>query len=104
MHPDPKQPQESRFGKVYAVVFLTVMLAVLGGGICVWLGQHAVFAMKTHLSIAQHGGNFRHDNSVLDLFYNLGITDWRAQFGIGAVIGVACAGIYFRKNSRKIGE
>src|SRR5437899_2280551 len=36
VRPEPDGSAESLFDNVYAAVFLTVLLAVLGGGFCVW--------------------------------------------------------------------
>lgn len=89
MDKDSKQP-ETRFQKIYAVIFLTVLLAGIGGGICVWGGQSAIGAQKafiqdpTSLS-TNKGGN------LFEIFVLPGLRDWRVQFAIGATIGAACA-------------
>jgi hypothetical protein len=45
-----------------------------------------------------------HKSQLFDIFYNLGITDWRAQFGIGATVGAGCAVVYLKKIGRKAGK
>ncbi len=46
---DSEEPRESLFDRVYAVVFLTVLLALLGGGLFVWSAESAVIQEKRYL-------------------------------------------------------
>jgi hypothetical protein len=97
--PDPDEPPDSLFDKVYAAVFFTVLVAVLSGGLCAWLAQSAMARLNYDLNRASSGG-FQHKSRVFELFYNCGITDWRAQFGIGA----GCAVIHLMRKNRKSGK
>jgi hypothetical protein len=101
--PDPDEPPDSLFQKVYSAVFFTVLMAVLSGGFCAWLAQSAMARLDYDLRRASSGG-FEHEDNVFELFYNCGITDWRAQFGIGAAIGAGCAVIHLVRKNRKSGK
>jgi hypothetical protein len=78
-----------------------MLLALLGGGLCVWGAQSAIGKMEYAL---HRGPQFFHVSQFFDIFYNLGITDWRAQFGIGATVGAGCAVVYLKKRGRKVGK
>jgi len=101
--PDSKEPRDSFFNKVYPALFLTVGWAVLGGGFFVWAAQSAMARMNYDLHRASQVG-FHHKNNFFDLFYNCGITDWRAQFGIGAASGAGGAVRHLKWRNRKAGE
>ena len=40
--PEPEDLPDSLFDRIYALVFLTLLLAGIGGGLCVWGGQSAI--------------------------------------------------------------
>jgi hypothetical protein len=99
--PDSGEPRDSLFQTVYAAVFLVILLASLCGGLCVWGAQSAVFQKKLNAQIEAHGGMPHYDkrqySNVFRIFYTLGITDWRAQFGIGAAVGAGSALVFMAK-------
>jgi B-box zinc finger len=107
LQPDSGEPRESIFDKVYAAVFLTVFMAVLGGGLSVWIIKQAVFGEEVDTRIDTH---MRRTHFVgaryycVRLFSAMGITDWRAQFGIGAAIGAGSAVLFLKKNGTKAGK
>ena len=101
--PDSKEPHDSLFDKVYAAVFLTVLLAALGGGLCVWGAQSAIASQEYYRRTGWVEPRRERDN-LFKIFYTLGITDWRAQFGIGAAVGAGCAVLYLKKSGRKAGK
>ncbi len=95
------QKPESRFQRIYAIVFLPLFLAVVGGVVCVLGGQEAIATENDrHLHTGEDG---KMDWFVI--FRIPGLQDWRLQFVIGAVLGAVC-GIVFciRFWSRKDGD
>ena len=98
LQPDSREDRDSGFQKVYAVVFLTVLLAVLGGGLCVWRAQWTITMQKDELQREKMGWHVEHKHSSpFNVFYDLGITDWRVQFGIGAAAGAGSALAFMAK-------
>jgi hypothetical protein len=84
MNGDDQKP-EGRFQKIYALVFLIILLAGIGGGLCVWGGQWAIATMDSRYYALRNGSN------IFQIFLIPGLRDWRVQFGIGATIGAVCA-------------
>ncbi len=83
MNRDDQQP-EGWFQRIYALLFLTMLLAGIGGGLCVWGGQSAI-ARENSITYQERQSNcFR-------IFLLPGLRDWRVQFGIGATFGAVCA-------------
>lgn len=80
---DDDQKPETLSQKIYAIVFLTVFLAILGGVVCAWLGQ---------AGLAKQYLRHRHLETDPGVFRLL--EDWRVEFAIGAAIG-AVSGIVF---------
>lgn len=97
------EQRESLFDKVYAAVFLTVLLTLLGGGFSLCTIKNAIshqeLSTKTDAEIRR-----RHfmgtEYYCVKIFYALGITTWKPQFGIGATLGAMGAVVYLR-NYRK---
>lgn len=83
MNGDDRQP-EAWFQKIYALIFLTLLLAGIGGGLCVWGGQSAI-ATENSKDHRDRGPN------DFTIFLLPGLRDWRVQFGIGAAFGALCA-------------
>ena len=108
--PDADDPPDNIFQQVYAFLFESMLVMVIGGlvgGIgCAMGAQMVGDRLKQHLSpqLYSNSSNYvRHDphNSPFRFFYDAGITNWKAQFVIGAVIGIAFA-IVWVKTSNKI--
>jgi hypothetical protein len=89
------------FDVMYAGVFLIVLLAVLGGGICAWLASSGRFNWELQLSEIRNGYYARRLDGLQDdvyrIFQLLGIEDWRIQFTIGAAVGIGCAIVWLRR-------
>jgi hypothetical protein len=83
MDDDQRQPAPL-FERVYGLIFLTIFLAAIGGGVCVFGGQEAV-AMENTPRYDRHN-----DISAFQIFHVPGLRDWRVQLAIGATIGAAC--------------
>lgn len=101
-----REQREGRFDQVYAAVFLTVFLALLGGGFAVWTikSDIATEEYSARMDAASRRTHFigAHYYRV-KCFYALGLTTWNPQFGLGATVGAVCA-VLFLKGSRKIGR
>jgi hypothetical protein len=96
----PEPAPASFFDRVYASLFIVVLLAILGGMFVTWAAQSAMYRQKS----IERGEYVRRDQRPREMvvFYFLGITDWRLQFAIGAGIGAASGLLYVRRNiSRK---
>jgi len=86
-----------------------VLVVVLGGGIggllFAYTGSLAIDRLQHPPRLRGYGTNligYRDPrNSIFRIFSDLGITDWRAFFGIGAVLGVGCLVLYL-KAGRKV--
>ncbi len=88
---------EGRFQRIYAAVFLTVLLAALGGGLCVWGAKSAIASEESYLRRDGVLHDKSRDTGLFRIFYVLGIRDWRAQFGIGAAVGAGGALLFLKK-------
>ena len=107
---DADEPPENVFQKAYAFLFESMLVIVIGGlvgGIgCAFRAQVVGDALK-HPNWLQTYSNYSqrvaHDphNSAFRFFYDAGITNWKAQFVVGAVLGIAF-GILWVKTSNKI--
>ena len=82
--PEPEDLPDSLFHRIYALVFLTLLLAGIGGGLCVWGGQSAIARQDYYM-----GRKTR--NNLFEIFVLPGLRDWRVEFGIGATVGAVCA-------------
>jgi hypothetical protein len=85
--------KETAFQKIYACLFLVLLLGSLGGGFFVWAAKSAIAHEDRVLRQEARGEVWvgDHRTGLFELFHWLGIRDWRIQFGIGASIGVAAA-------------
>ena len=92
----PLDKEDSLGNRVFASVFIVLLLAVLGGIFVSWAGQSAMYRKR---QIERREPFSRNDrpNDMIALYY-LGIRDWRIQFAIGATIGAGCGLFYVRKN------
>jgi hypothetical protein len=93
LRPPPEKP-DSLFNRIYASIFIVLLLGMLGGIFVVWGGQ-AALARKRRMDAGKWVGG--RPNEFILLYY-LHITDWRAQFALGAVIGMGSGLVYVRKN------
>jgi len=103
LEPTPKEPTDTPFQKIYAWVFLTLLLALLGGGLCLWLAQSELAHADADARAKARGEYVpdRDHDSVIQLFYLVGIRNWKVQFGIGATIGATIAALWIRRAHRK---
>jgi hypothetical protein len=95
MRPPPEK-EDSLFNRVFASVFIVLLLAVLGGIFVAWAGQSAMYR-KRQMERREPFSRYNRPNDMIALYY-LGIRDWRFQFAIGATIGAGCGLFYIRKN------
>lgn len=106
--PDPEEQPESLFDKIFAKVFITVLVVVIGGIVG---GFYFGFAGAMAIDRIQHPPRMLgyswslhsyHDprSSPFRILYDLGITDWRALFGVGAAMGIACVALYLKAGSK----
>ena len=92
----PPEKEESIFNRVYASVFIVLLLATLGGVFVTWGAQSAMHRQKRR-ERGEHLGSSQRPGDMV-VFYYLGITDWRIQFALGAAIGAGSGLFYVRKN------
>ena len=96
----PAEEKEDSLGnRIYASFFIVLLLAILGGGFVAWTAQSAMIRQKRwergeYLSRRER----RASSNIMIVLYHLGITDWRMQFALGAVIGGGSGLLYARKN------
>jgi hypothetical protein len=100
------EPEDTPFQKLYASVFLVVLLAALGGGLCLWIAQSEIARADSDARKEARGESvpYRERENSVRIFYLLGIRDRRLQFGIGATIGAGIAMLWnrrFKKEERK---
>jgi hypothetical protein len=101
---------DTRFSRVFAAVYSTVLVAVIGG-----ISGGFLFSFYASLAYdrIQHPPklygygadltNYRDPrSSIFTVFFDLGITDWRAWFAIGAVLGIGCVVLYFKVGKAKM--
>jgi hypothetical protein len=107
-YPDPDDLPDTPFSRAFASIYVTLLTVVVGGGlgglICVFGAQSTAERLK-HLPLHQIYYSYdyhRHDPrlSIFRIFYDLGITDWRAEFGIGAVVGIGLAGLWLKQGGK----
>jgi hypothetical protein len=86
------------FDDVYAGVFLILLLAVLCGGVSVWLAGTGRLSWEMQNS-RYYDKWYRPGlgDDVYEFFHFFGIEDWRMHFGIGAAIGVVCAIVWLKR-------
>lgn len=88
------QQTETLGQRIFAILFLPTLLAVIGGVVCMVGGQYAIAMENDH-----HHHHFQPEDEPdkfdwFVLFRIPGLRDWRVQFFIGAVIGAA-SGLLF---------
>jgi len=106
--PDSDELSSSIFARIYASVYSAVLVAIIGGGLGGFL-----FAFKGSITIdrIKHpppplgyatdlSGYHDPRSSIFRIFYDLGITDWRALFGIGAIVGIGCVALYLKAGKK----
>jgi hypothetical protein len=104
---EQKEKPERLFDKIYATVFIIVLVALLSGGASFWMISHSIFSEELS---AQRDARDRRTHVIgtryyaVKVYYALGITNWKPQFGIGAAIGAVCAVIYLRSPNSKAGK
>jgi hypothetical protein len=104
MQPHPKEAKETFFQRVYGSIFLVLLLAGLGGAVCVWMAK----AQLAHLDYQDREYQDKgrkvpeyHRLFELRLFQRLGIRDWKLQFGIGAAVGAGGALLWIRNFNKR---
>jgi len=92
----PVEKEESLFNRLYASLFIILLLGFLGGVFVTWGAQSAMYRQQSR----EQGARWTRHNRPNDMvwFYRLGITDWRLQFTFGAAIGTASGLFYVRRN------
>ena len=102
LKPAATEEADTPFQRIYAYGFLIVLLATLGGGFCLWSAQSQIARADSN-AWAEANGEWvplRYQDSSYNIFYRLGIRDWRLQFGIGAAIGAGVAILWIRRSNR----
>ena len=102
--PDPEDLPDGPVARIFASLYTTILVAVIAGGIGGFL-----FAFRGTIAIdrIQHPPHYfgytpyssRYGDprsSVFRIFYELGMTDWRPLFAIGALLGIAFAVLYLK--------
>jgi hypothetical protein len=92
----PEEKEDSLFNRVYASIFIVLLLGLLGGIFVAWGGQSAMHTQKRR-ERGEYVSRRDRPNDLIYLYY-LGITDWRLQFALGAAIGAGSGLFYVRKN------
>jgi hypothetical protein len=105
---DADEVPDSLFNRIFAKVFITALVIIIGG----LIGGY-IFSFRAELAIdrIEHPPPLYgyesdlvgyHDprSSIFRIFYDLGITDWRALFGIGAILGIGCLVLYFKAGKK----
>jgi hypothetical protein len=106
--PDPEDAPDGLFNRIFAKVYFAILVVVLGGaagGFWFTLGGTSVIDRIGHQPRLNGYSRsiFVHQDpraSVFRILYDLGITDWRALFGIGAVLGIGCAVLYLKRGGK----
>ena len=105
--PDSEEPPESLFDKIFAKAYVTLLVIVVGGviGGCyfAFVGLWAIDRIK-HPPLLGYSWSPHsyHDprSSPFRILYDCGITDPKALFGVGAIIGIACAALYLKAGKK----
>jgi hypothetical protein len=107
--PDPEDVPDSLSNRIFAKVYFAILVVVLGGtagGFWFTLsGTSVIDRIELQRRLNGYSWSAReyyHDPraSAFRILYDLGITDWRALFGIGAVLGIGCAMLYLKKGAK----
>jgi hypothetical protein len=95
----PEEKEDSPGNRLYASVFIVLLLAMLGGIFVLASGQLALIRQKRMERRMEHGEYVRRRDRPggMIVLYYLGITDWRKQFAIGAAIGAGSGWFYVRR-------
>ena len=93
-----EEKEDNLFNRVYASAFIVLLLAMLGGIVVVWAAQSALLQQRRFERREYFGSRERARPNGMIVLYYLGITDWRAQFAIGAAFGAGSGLLYTRKN------
>jgi hypothetical protein len=103
LEPQPKEAEDTPFQKIYGSVFLVILLAALGGALCLWIAQSEIARADSDARREARGEvvPYRERESLVRIFYWLGIRDWRLQFGIGAAIGTGIAMLWIRRSNKQ---
>ena len=104
--PEPPRPAEAEgaselhdgaWARLYASVYLFLLLSVAGGALTVWIARSAIWTEQRRA----RGDYLPHrPEGIESLFYYLGITDWRVHFAIGAGLGALVALLYLKRSKR----
>jgi hypothetical protein len=102
LRPQPVERGDTPFQRVYAAAFLVVLLATLGGGLCLWIAQSEIARADSDARKEARGESVPYGESAnsIRIFYLLGIRDWKLQFGIGAAIGAGIAMLWIRRSNK----
>jgi hypothetical protein len=103
--PNSEDAPDTPFDKMFAKVFVVLLVVVLGGGVGGFL-----FAFRGSIDMdridhppssayAPSSHSYRDPKvSIFRIFHDLGITDWRILFAIGAVLGIGCVALFVKTN------
>jgi hypothetical protein len=101
--PEAEEPPDSLFDKIFADVYITALVVGVGGviGACYFgfVGSLAIDGIKHPPMLGYSWSpDSYHDprSSPFRILYDFGLTDSRALFSIGAVLGIACAALYLK--------
>ena len=105
-YPDPDDLPDTPFSRAFATIYLTVLAVLVGGGlggcICAFGAQLTIESLKHPPLHPVYYSHHYHDPrfSIFRIFHDLGITNWQAEFGIGAAVGIGLGMLWLKKGAK----